>query len=111
MTTPAARKGASAELELAKLLTAELGIRVRRKLGAGRTDDEGDLDGLADTTVEVKNFRDVPRAINEALADLEREHANAETTFAVAFVKRPRLGWIAVLTIPQFCTWYREATS
>jgi hypothetical protein len=111
VTTSSARKGAVAELEIAKLLTRELGGRVRRKLGAGRTDDEGDLEGLTDTTVEVKSYADVTRAIGDAMVDLEREHANSGHTFAVAFVKRPRAGWIAVMNVPMFCALYREATS
>lgn len=110
MTTSSKRKGDNAELEIAKLLALELGVRVRRKLGAGRFDDEGDIDGLMNTTVEVKAYQDTARAISNALRDLEREHANTYNSFAVAFVKRPRLGWIAVMTVPQFCTMWREAT-
>jgi hypothetical protein len=45
------------------------------------------------------------------MVDLEREHANSGHTFAVAFVKRPRAGWIAVMNVPMFCALYREATS
>lgn len=112
MTTSSARKGSRGELEISRILADELGVRVRRKLGAGRTDDEGDLEGLADTCVEVKNFpkTGVAAAINEGLNDLQREQQNAGTTFGVLFVKRPRLGWIAVMDIPQFCTLWREAT-
>ena len=55
MTTPSKRKGDKAELELARLLADLLGMKVRRKLGAGRTDDEGDLEGIPGWTVEVKN--------------------------------------------------------
>jgi Holliday junction resolvase len=111
MTTSSKRKGDVAELELARQLEAELGVRVRRKLGAGRADDVGDIDGLTDTTVEVKAYRDTARAINDAMHDLEREHANSGATFAVAFVKRPRLGWVAVMSVPQWCTLWREATA
>jgi hypothetical protein len=111
VTSSPGRKGNSAELEVAKILAAELGVRVRRKLGAGRLDDEGDLDGLTSTTVEVKAYSDTLRAIREGLADLEREHANSGDDFAVAFIKRPRSGWIAVMTVPQFCALWREAIS
>jgi predicted phosphoribosyltransferase len=111
VTSSPGRKGNSAELEIAKILAAELDVRVRRKLGAGRLDDEGDLEGLTSTTVEVKAYSDTLRAIREALADLEREQDNARTDFAVAFIKRPRSGWIAVSTVPQWCALWREATS
>jgi Holliday junction resolvase len=110
MTTSSARKGANAELEIARLLADELGVRVRRKLGAGRSDDEGDIDGLVDTCVEVKAYTDTVRAIGDALRDLEREQRHSGQPYAVAFIKRPRLGWIAVQTVPQFCALWREAT-
>jgi len=42
VTNPANKKGDRAELEIAGILTDQLGIRVRRKLGAGRADDTGD---------------------------------------------------------------------
>jgi hypothetical protein len=41
MTAPAKRKGDAAEREAAALLHDLTGWPVRRKLGAGRTDDEG----------------------------------------------------------------------
>jgi hypothetical protein len=113
VTTPSARKGAKGELEIARILADHLGVRVRRKLGAGRADDEGDIEGLTNTTVEVKNYpkTGVATAINEGLRDLRREQANAASTFGVCFVKRPRLGWIAVMDVDQFCAIWREATS
>ena len=39
-------KGDAAEREAAKLLAEATGLPVRRKLGAGRQDDVGDLDGV-----------------------------------------------------------------
>lgn len=112
MTTPSKRKGDAAELEIARILADQLGVRVRRNLGAGRADDEGDIEGLTDTAVEVKNYpkTGVAAAINEGLRDLRREQTNAAATFGVLFVKRPRNGWIAVMDIDQFCTIWREAT-
>lgn len=110
MTSAQARKGASAELELAKLLSDQLGVRVRRKLGAGRSDDEGDLEGLDGWTIEVKNFADVLLAIRRGLADLEREQANAGTPFGVLFVRRRGGQWLAVQSVEQWCAMWREAT-
>ena len=104
-------KGDRAELEIARILHDLTGDNVRRKLGAGRSDDEGDLEGLTDTTAEVKAYADVLAAIRDGLADLEREQVNAGTVFGVLFVKRPRSGWIAVMTVEQWATWYREATA
>jgi Holliday junction resolvase len=110
VTNPQKNKGDKAERELAALLADQLGIPVRRKLGAGRLDDCGDIDGLPDTTIECKSFRDVMRGIREGVDDCVREQANAGTTFGVTFVRRPGGRWIAVQTIDQFCTMWREAT-
>jgi hypothetical protein len=111
MTNPSKIKGDRGELEVAKLVAELTGYPVRRKLGAGRADDTGDLDGIPETTVQVKNFKDIARAIRESLDDLETQRANAGTPFAVAFIRRPGGNWIAVQTIPQWATMHREATS
>jgi hypothetical protein len=110
VTSPAKRKGDHAERELAGILADQLGIVVRRKLGAGRLDDEGDIDGLPDTTVEVKSFRDITRGLREGLDDSVREQANAGTTHGVAFIRRPGGRWFAAMTVEQWCTLWREAT-
>ena len=46
MANAAKRRGDSAEREAAALLSLLLARPIRRKLGAGRQDDQGDLDGL-----------------------------------------------------------------
>jgi hypothetical protein len=111
MTNAPKKKGDRAELEIARLLHDLTGDPVRRKLGAGRSDDAGDLDGLTDTTAQVKDFRDVQRALREALNDLPGQQANAGTTFGVAFIRRPGGRWFAAMDLEQFATWYREATA
>jgi hypothetical protein len=110
MTSTAKRKGDAAELEIARLLTEHLGGTIRRRLGAGRRDDTGDLDGLTDTTVQVKNYADITRAIREGLDSSTTQQANAGTPFGVCFIRRPGGRWFAALTIEQFCALYREAT-
>ena len=109
MTNPQKRKGDAAERELAALIADLTGWKVRRKLGAGRLDDQGDLDGVPDTTVEVKNYTDITRALREGLADLEREQANAGTLHGVCFVRRPGGRWVAAMTLEQWATYAREA--
>lgn len=111
MAHPSKTKGDRAELELARKLGYLTGRDVRRKLGAGRADDTGDIHGLPDVTVEVKNYRDVTAAIRDGLDDLRREQANSGDTFGVCFVRRPGGRWIAVMELDQFATWWREATS
>lgn len=111
MTTPAKRKGDKAELDIARRLTDLTGFHVRRKLGAGRSDDTGDLDGIPDTVAQVKNYTDVQRAVRESLAELEPQRTNAGATFAVAFVRRPGGRWFAVMDVDHWATWAREATA
>lgn len=111
MTNTRKARGDRAELEIAKLLHELTGDPVRRKLGAGRMDDEGDLEGLTDTTAQIKNYRDITRALREALNDLPTQQANAGTTFGVAFIRRPGGRWFAAMDLEQFATWYREATA
>lgn len=109
MTTPSKRKGDSAEREAASLLTDLLGLPVRRKLGAGRQDDCGDLDGVPDWTLEVKNYpNDIVGALRAGLVDAEREQANAGTTFGAAMIRRPGGRWFVALTPEQFATVVRE---
>lgn len=110
MTNPRKAKGDAAEREIAAHLNALTGWPVRRKLGAGRTDDTGDLDGIPDCTAQVKNYADIGRGVREALADLEDQRANAGTTHAVAFIRRPGGRWIAVQTLEQWATTHMEAT-
>ncbi len=110
MSNAAKRKGDAAEREIAKILSDHLGLAVRRKLGAGRSDDEGDIDGVPDTTVQVKNFADITRAIRLGLDDLAAQQRNASTTHGVLFVRRPGGRWIAVMEVEQWCTLWREAT-
>jgi Holliday junction resolvase len=108
VTNPSKDRGDRAEREIAKLLAEHLGLDVRRQLGAGRTDDIGDLHGLPDCTCEVKSYRDVTRAIRDGLHDLAREQTNAGTRHGVVFVRRPGGHWIAVQPIDNWITMYRE---
>ena len=109
MTSPAKRTGDAAELEVARLLADHLGLPVRRKLGAGRSDDVGDLDGLPGVVAQCKNYRDITRAIGDAMNDLPTQQANAGATHAVAFIRRPGGRWVAVMDLPGWCGLYREA--
>ena len=102
------RKGDRAELEAAAELTIHTGFDVRRKLGAGRTDDTGDLEGIPDTTIEVKNYKNISEAINRGLEDLEREQVNAGTPFAACMIRRPGGRWFVAMTVEQYATYVRE---
>jgi ribosomal protein L19E len=109
MANPSKRKGDSAEREIATVLSDGLGFTVRRKLGAGRADDTGDLDGLPDCTAQVKNYADTVRAIREGLAALEVQQRNSGSIYGVLFVRRRGGQWIAVQTVDQWMTNFRDS--
>ena len=111
MTSPQKRKGDAAELEIARILHDLTGWPVRRKLGAGRTDDEGDLVGFPNNAavVQVANWADVTRAIRQKPVEAEQQRANAGATFAVTLIRLRGGMWRAVLTPEQLCTLLREA--
>ena len=109
MTGSAKRKGDDAEREAAAVLSDLLGFPVRRKLGAGRFDDVGDLDGLSDTVIQVAAWADALRAVRvkPVAAELQRDAAGA--TFAATMVRMRGGLWRVALTPEQFATWAREA--
>ena len=109
MSNPQKNKGDKAEREAATIIGALLGFQVRRKLGAGRTDDEGDLDGVPATVVQVCNWKDLTRAIRVKPLECEQQQANAAATFGATWVRLPRGEWRVVLTPEQWCTYVREA--
>lgn len=95
-------KGDRAEREVAKLLTQLLRRPVRRKLGAGRQDDTGDLDGIQDWTVQVKNRRDIARAIREGINQLDEQQRNNNTPHATLLIRTPGGVWLSVQRIEQW---------
>lgn len=111
MANPSKRKGDRAELEVQGLLRDLLGCPARRKLGAGRKDDMGDIDGVDDTVIQVANYTDISRAIREKLPECELQQQRAGATFGATFVRRPGGRYVVVLTPEQFATFWREAVA
>jgi len=111
MTNPAKSKGDAAEREVCAQLADLTGWPVRRKLGAGRKEDTGDVHGVPDTTLQCKDYTDVLRAIREGLPELRTQQANAGTPFAALLVRRRGGHWIAVMDLEQLAALLREATS
>jgi len=102
-------KGDRAEREAAALLDDLLGYGVRRKLGAGRQDDTGDLDGVPDTVVQVASWADALRAVREKPLGAEDQRLNAGVTFAFTMVRLRGGAWRCVLTPEQMATYVRES--
>lgn len=110
MTNSSKAKGDRAELEAARILSDLLGYPVRRKLGAGRADDTGDLDGLPDTTIQVCSRATDVVAVGVVRKPVEAEAQarNAGTTFAATMIRVRGGIWRVVLTPEQFATLWRE---
>ena len=111
MSNPQKDKGDRAERECAALLTDLLGMPVRRKLGAGRQDDTGDLDGIPDTIVQVVNRANLAVALRLKPPASEVQQRNAGATFGASAVRMPGGRWLFVLTPDQYATYVRESLS
>ena len=109
MTNPQKRRGDSAEREVAHILADLLGSPVRRKLGAGRADDTGDIHGLPDTVIQVKSYKDIGRALREGLADLPVQQANAGAAYGVAVIRHPGGRYTAAMPLEAWVNLWREA--
>jgi hypothetical protein len=107
----AKRKGDRAELEVQGLIRDLTGYPARRKLGAGRLDDMGDIDGVPDTVIQAVSYKDIGRAISEKLPECEAQQARAQALFGATFVRRPGGKYVVVLTPEQWATYARESAA
>lgn len=112
MANPSKRKGDKAELEVQGILRELLGVPARRKLGAGRSDDMGDMDGVPLTVISVANWpSDTLRAVREKPLECEAQRRRAAEPFCATFVRLKGGEYRVVLTPEQFATWWREAAA
>jgi hypothetical protein len=108
---PAKRKGDAAERQAAELISRLLGLTVRRRLGAGRTNaaggDVGDLEGVPDHAIQVASWADVATAarIKPPEAQLQARHAGV--TYAATWVRFRGGTWRVVLTPEQWAAYVR----
>lgn len=90
MSNPAKRKGDHFEREAVRSLVQvapDLVIAgARRKLGAGRHDDVGDIDAIAGVTIQVRALRDVSKALRSAANDASKQGKNAQTDWSIGLV-------------------------
>ena len=96
------RKGDRGELEAAAILTEALGLPIRRKLGAGRADDTGDLDGVPGHVVQVANWKDTAAAARVKPTAAEQQRNNAQQEHAASLIRFHGGTWRVVLTLEQW---------
>ena len=102
------RKGDRGEIEAAAILTDALGLPVRRKLGAGRTDDTGDLDGVPGHVVQVASWADTAAAARVKPKDAEQQRINANADYAASLVRFRGGTWRVVLTLEQWARYVHQ---
>lgn len=110
MTNAAKNKGDKAEREVQAILRDLLGVPARRKLGAGRADDMGDIDNVPDTCIQVAAWDDLARAVREKLPATVVQQERAGATFGALWCRRPGGRYVVVMTPEQWATYWREAT-
>lgn len=102
-------KGDRAELEAAAICTDLLGLPVRRKLGAGRQDDTGDLDGVPGHVVQVANWADTAAAARIKSKAAEQQRINAGVEHAASMIRFHGGQWRVVLTLEQWARYVKAA--
>jgi hypothetical protein len=109
MANPQKAKGDRAELEAAEILSALFGVAARRKLGAGRTDDTGDIEipGIP-LTVQVANWKDTARAAVIKPPEAQQQAENAGHDHAATLVRFRGGQWRVVLTPEQWARLIRS---
>jgi hypothetical protein len=107
MANPAKRKGDNGEREAAVILSDLTGFPVRRKLGAGRQDDTGDLDGIPNHAIQVANWADTAAAARIKPRGAEVQAKNANADYAATLVRFRGGTWRVVLTLEQWAKYIK----
>ena len=102
-------KGARAEREAADLLWMHLGVKPYRLRTPGEDADRGDLGGVPNTTIEVKN-RDSLTSSLAGLEQCERAQERNGHDFGATLIRRPGGRWFVALTPAQFAALWRLAS-
>ena len=113
MANPNKRRGDAAEREAAALIADLLGVPARRKLGAGRRDDTGDIDGVPDTAIQVvsRSSDVVAVAVVRKPVEADEQAARMGANLAATFVRIRGGTWRVVLTPEMWATYWRETWS
>jgi len=107
MANPQKAKGDRAEREVVALIAEHTGIECRRGK-AGHARDQGDVHGLPDVTVQVKDYVDVVRAVREGLDKLDEQMAENGDPFGAAFIRRRGGEYVVCMRPAQFFALWRE---
>jgi hypothetical protein len=102
MTNRPKLKGDRGELEAAAICSELFGLSIRRKLGAGRQDDTGDLDGVPKHVVQVANWKDIATALRVKPKEAEQQRINAQTEHAATLIRLRGGEWRVSLTLEQW---------
>jgi Holliday junction resolvase len=101
-------KGDRGEREAIGVLWDHLGVKAFRLRTPGEGADRGDLGGVPNTTIEVKN-RDSLTSSLAGLEQCERAQERNGHNFGATLIRRPGGRWMVVQTLPQFAALWREA--
>lgn len=110
MSNPQKRKGDAAERECARIISDLTGWDARRKLGAGRKDDEGDLD-VWNTTVQVADWKNISDAVRLKPRDCVEQQERSKDHFGCTWIRLRGGEWRVVMTPEQWATYAREAAA
>lgn len=106
---PNKTKGDRGEREAVRTLVQMAGsdalLDARRKLGAGRRDDMGDLDVLPGVCIQVRCLADVTVALRTAASDAFVQAGRSGALFALGMVPIPRARKSAVRWLASACEW------
>lgn len=109
MAHPSKRKGDKGELEAAAICTELFGLPVRRKLGAGRKDDTGDLDGLPRHVVQIADWANIAAAVRIKPKEAEQQRVNAQAEHAATMIRLRGGEWRVTLTLEQWARYVKAA--
>lgn len=101
-------KGDRAEREVLSFLRDQLGDHLTRARGEG-DNDHGDVAGLPNCVVQVKNYADMLRAIRDGLEGARAQRDNAGLLWGAAFVRRRGGRYVVVMDPEDWVSMYREA--
>ena len=109
MANPSKRKGDRGELEAAAICTELFGLPIRRKLGAGRKDDTGDLDGLPEHVIQIADWADTAAAARIKPKEAEKQRINAQAKHAATLIRFRGGQWRVTLTLEQWARYVKAA--